>query len=325
LKRQALTFIAPGQVAVIEEELPPPGPGQLLVHTRVSAISAGTELLAYRGQLPPELMLDETLPALAQGTFRYPFRYGYASVGEVIDVGAGVGREWIGRRVFSFQPHASAFAVGESDVFVVPEGVGWEAAALFASQETATNLVLDGRPQLGERVVVVGQGVVGLLTTALLARFPLQSLAAVDADPARAALARKFGAAGEAAPAGADLTFELTGSPAALDTAIALTGREGRVVVGSFYGGKRAPVDLGGHFHRGRLTLISSQVSHLSPALGGRWDRARRRDVAWSALGAVDSGALISHRFPLDRAAEAYRLLEQGPGSGVLQVLLVHE
>jgi threonine dehydrogenase-like Zn-dependent dehydrogenase len=185
--------------------------------------------------------------------------------------------------------------------------------------------VLDGRPQLGERVAVVGQGVVGLLTTALLARFPLASLAAVDSDPARAALARRFGATAEAARAAADLSFELTGAPAALDTAIALTGREGRVVVGSFYGDKRAPVDLGGHFHRGRLTLISSQVSHLPPALGARWDRARRRDVAWAALARVDSAALISHRVPLGRAAEAYPLLQGGPGAGVLQVLLVHE
>jgi 2-desacetyl-2-hydroxyethyl bacteriochlorophyllide A dehydrogenase len=312
-------------VAVIEEDLPPPGPGQLLVRTRVSAISAGTELLAYRGQLSPDLSLDETLPALAGGSFRYPFRYGYASVGEVTEVGAGVGGEWRGRRVFSFQPHASAFVVGVEDVFAVPDGPSWESAALFASQETASNLVLDGRPQLGERVVVVGQGVVGLLTTALLSRFPLQSLAAVDSDPARAALAGKFGAAGSAEAGAADLTFELSGSPAALDTAIALTGREGRVVVGSFYGDKRAPVDLGGHFHRGRLTLISSQVSHLSPALGGRWDRSRRRDVAWSALARVDTSALISHRFPLDRAAEAYQLLDQGPGAGVLQVLLIHD
>jgi 2-desacetyl-2-hydroxyethyl bacteriochlorophyllide A dehydrogenase len=325
VKRRSLLFTAPGQVAVIEEELPPPGPGQLLVRTRVSAISAGTELLAYRGQLPAALVLDETLPALAGGSFRYPFRYGYASVGEVAEVGDGVGADWRGRRVFSFQPHASAFVVPEADVFVVPDGLEWEAAALYASQETASNLVLDGRPQLGERVVVVGQGVVGLLTTALLARFPLASLAAVDSDPARAALARRFGATAQAAPSEADLSFELSGSPAALDTAIALTGREGRVVVGSFYGDKRAPVDLGGHFHRGRLTLISSQVSHLSPALGGRWDRARRRDVAWAALARVDSAALISHRVPLGRAAEAYRLLEGGPGAGVLQVLLIHD
>jgi 2-desacetyl-2-hydroxyethyl bacteriochlorophyllide A dehydrogenase len=329
IRRQALAFTAPGQVALIEEELPPPGPGQLLVRARLSAISAGTELLAYRGQLSADLALDETLPSLAGGSFRYPFRYGYASVGEVVDVGPGVGGEWRGRRVFSFQPHASAFAVAAGEVFVVPDGIGWEAAALYASQETACNLVLDGRPQLGERVVVVGQGVVGLLTTALLARFPLASLAAVDSDPARAALARRFGASADpvsaAAPESADLTFELSGAPAALDTAIALTGREGRVVVGSFYGAKRAPVDLGGHFHRGRLTLISSQVSHLPPALGARWDRARRRDVAWDALGRVDSGALISHRLPLDRAGEAYQLLDRGPGAGVLQVLLVHD
>ena len=112
VKRRALVFTAPGQVEVIEEELPPPGPGQLLVRTRVSAISAGTELLAYRGQLPADLALDETLPALAGGSFRYPFRYGYASVGEVAEVGAGVGGDWRGRRVFSFQPHASAFVVG---------------------------------------------------------------------------------------------------------------------------------------------------------------------------------------------------------------------
>ena len=164
------------------------------MRTRVSAISAGTELLAYRGQLAADLALDETLPALAGGSFRYPFRYGYASVGEVTGVGAGVDAGWLGRRVFSFQPHASAFVAGVDDVFAVPDGPAGSLAALFASQETAVNLVLDGRPLLGERVVVVGQGVVGLLTTALLARFPLQALAAVESDPARAALARQLGA-----------------------------------------------------------------------------------------------------------------------------------
>ncbi len=177
-------------------------------------------------------------------------------------------------------------------------------------------------------MVVVGQGVVGLLTTALLARFPS---AVAGGGGRRSGRGRRWpaqvrGGRWQRRPAGGcDLSFELTGSPAALDTAIALTGREGRVVVGSFYGGKRAPVDLGGHFHRGRLTLISSQVSHLAPALGGRWDRARRRDVAWAALGRLDTGALISHRFPLDRAAEAYRLLERGRGRAALQVLLIHD
>jgi threonine dehydrogenase-like Zn-dependent dehydrogenase len=200
--------------------------------------------------------------------------------------------------------------------------------------ETATNLVLDGAPRLGERVLVIGQGVVGLLTTALLARFPLARLVALEAVPARARLAAAFGAqvavdaraalGGDGDNDGADLTFELSGNPAALDTAIAATGREGRVIVGSFYGRKRAPVDLGGHFHRGRLSIASSQVSHLGPALSARWDRARRRETAFRALAALDTAQLITHRVPLGRAADAYRLLAAGPAEA-LQVLLLPE
>jgi threonine dehydrogenase-like Zn-dependent dehydrogenase len=132
------------------------------------------------------------------------------------------------------------------------------------------------------------------------------------------------GGAGVGPERGADLTFELTGNPAALDDALALTGREGRVVVGSFYGGKRAPVDLGAHFHRGRLTLLSSQVSHIAPALTGRWDRARRRAAAWDALARFDAAAVVTHRFALGRAAEAYARLDAGP-SEALQVLLTYE
>jgi threonine dehydrogenase-like Zn-dependent dehydrogenase len=122
---------------------------------------------------------------------------------------------------------------------------------------------------------------------------------------------------------GADITFELTGNPAALDAAIALTGQEGRVIVGSFYGEKRAPVALGGHFHRGRLTLKSSQVSRLGPELSARWDRQRRMAAAFHALGALDAAALISHRVPFARAAEAYQLLDRGAAEA-LQVVFVH-
>jgi threonine dehydrogenase-like Zn-dependent dehydrogenase len=123
---------------------------------------------------------------------------------------------------------------------------------------------------------------------------------------------------------GADLTLELTGNPAALDVALAVTGREGRVVVGSFYGAKRAAVDLGGHFHRGRLSVTSSQVSHLAPALSARWDRARRRDVAWRALARVDASALVTHRFALGSAALAYGRLDTGPAEAT-QILLTYE
>jgi 2-desacetyl-2-hydroxyethyl bacteriochlorophyllide A dehydrogenase len=334
VRRRAVVFAAPRRIELVDEELSAPSPGHVLVRTRVSAISAGTELLVYRGELPAGEALDESLPALAGQPFAYPTRYGYAAVGEVADVGAGVPAAWLGRRVFAFQPHASAFVAPLAAVLEVPPGLDAERATLFANMETAVNVVLDGAPRIGERVAVLGQGVVGLLVTALLARFPLETLVVVDALPTRARRGLAFGA-GVAVADGAearavlgagaaDLTFELTGNPAALDTALALTGREGRVVVGSFYGTKRAAVDLGAHFHRGRLTIASSQVSHLSPALAGRWDLARRREVAWDALARLDTASLVTHRFALGRAAEAYARLDTTPAD-TLQILLTSE
>ncbi len=332
MNRDALVFVGPGQVQVVSEACPEPGPGQLLVRTAFSGVSAGTELLAYRGQLPADLALDDTLPSLQGGAFRYPFRYGYAAAGTVEAVGPGVDRAFIDRGVFSFQPHASRFVCAVEDAFALPEGIALDRAVLYPSQETAVNLVLDAQPGLYDRVAVVGQGVVGLCTTGLLARYPLQALVAIEPVPARAALAGRMGAqvassVAEARAAlggdGADITFELTGNPAALDAAIALTGQEGRVIVGSFYGDKRAPVSLGGHFHRGRLTLKSSQVSRVPPALAARWDRPRRMAAAFRALGELDVAALISHRVPFARAAEAYRLLDAG-AAGALQVVFVH-
>lgn len=339
MRRKALIFVGPGKVEVIDESCPVPGPGEVLVATRASALSAGTELLAYRGQLPIDAPLDETLPALADDSTRFPFRYGYASFGVVEQVGPGVEPSWRGRRVFAFVPHASAFVAPLAEVFAVPDDVPDQLAPLLASAETAVNLVLDARPLLGERVVVLGQGVVGLLVTAQLESFPLASLVAIEPNPRRAALAERLGAgpvcadaAGARAalgPQGADLGFELSGNPAALDAAIGLTGREGRIVVGSFYGAKRAPIDLGAHFHRGRLTLISSQVSHIAPALRGRWDRARRMAAAWWLLAKLAAApdlvqALVSHRLKLTEAPSGYRLLDSGD-PGALQILLVHE
>jgi threonine dehydrogenase-like Zn-dependent dehydrogenase len=189
-RRSAVFFVSPGRVEVRDEPLAPPAAGQALVENEVSALSAGTELLAFRGELPAELAVDETLGAHAGATFHYPFRYGYASVGVVVAVGEGVAAEWIGRRVFAFQPHASAWLAPVDELSIVPAGLSSERAALFPHMETAVNLLLDGRPGLGDAVLVIGQGTIGLLTTALLARFPLSVLAAAEPAPARAALAR---------------------------------------------------------------------------------------------------------------------------------------
>ena len=341
MTRRLLMFVAPHTVAVHEEALAEPGPGQVLVRTQVSAISAGTELLIYRGQAPADMAADETIAALG-GSLALPLAYGYAAVGQVVAMGAGVAPDWRGRTVFAFQPHASHFLAAPAELLPVPAGVTAEEAALLPNMETAVNLLLDGAPLVGEQVIVFGQGIVGLLTTALLARLPLASLVTVDALAARRTAGRRLGAAvaldpavpdfltaaraalqGDRQYAGADLAFELSGNPAALDQAVAVTGYSGRVVIGSWYGRKRVDLDLGGRFHRGRLRLIASQVSRVAPELSGRWTNRRRLDFAWEMLRAVRPGRLITHRFPLAQAADAYALLDAHPEQA-LQVLLTY-
>jgi 2-desacetyl-2-hydroxyethyl bacteriochlorophyllide A dehydrogenase len=312
---------------VREEPVPEPASGEVLVATEVSAISAGTELLLYRGQLDPETMLDDRLPSL-QGRFHYPVRYGYAASGRVVELGRKAPAEYRGRRVFAFQPHGSHFAARPEDLHLLPGDMTAEVGSLLPTIETAVSLVLDGRPLLGERVLVMGQGVVGLVTVALLARFPLGRLVTVDRWEARRRLSIRLGAETAVAPEELqerdfDLVFEISGSPEALNLAIAAAGFEARIVVGSWYGEKRAPIDLGTHFHRRRLGIVSSQVSHLGPHLLARWTKGRRLDAAQSSLSGVPLDALVTHRFPIERAAEAYRLLDESP-ENCLQVLLTY-
>lgn len=310
----SVVFTAPRQVEVREEPVPVPGPGQVLVRTEVSALSAGTELLVYRGQAPEDLPADAAIAGL-QAALRFPLKYGYSVVGRVQETG---------QRVFAFHPHESHFVARPEDLVPLPEDLDPETAVFLPNVETAVNLVHDGRPRVGERVAVFGQGVVGLLTTALLARFPLERLVAVDPLAERRQLARLFGAETELGDLrDFDLTYEVSGRPETLDDAIAATGFSGRVVIGSWYGTKRAPVDLGGAFHRSRIRILSSQVSTLDPELTGAWTKARRLATALDLLPSLGPQRLVTHRFPVERAAEAYALLDEKPREA-LQVVLTY-
>lgn len=339
MQRYSLYFEGPGRVAVRAEALPAPGPGQLLIQTLFSAISPGTEMLVYRDQFPREVAVDATIAALA-GTFAYPLKYGYAAVGRVAALGAGVPPEWAGRLVLAFHPHESHFLAEPAAVLPVPPGLAPEVATLLPNMETAVVLMLDGAPLTGEQVVVYGQGIVGLLLTGLLARLPLARLTTLDRHPRRRLASETLGAhasldpaaaetlghlrsltPGPGAPPGADLTFEISGHPGALDQAIAVTGFHGRVVIGSWYGRKKVELDLGGDFHRSRMRLVSSQVSSLAPELTGRWTKARLLGLAWQLLRDLQPDFLITHTMPLAEAAAAYDLLDQRPGEAI-QVLL---
>jgi len=327
MKARALFFEAPHRVTVREETLGAPREGEVRVESLVSAISAGTELLFYRGQIPEGVALDETIGALGE-TFQYPVAYGYAIVGEVIELGDGVAEHWLGRRVFAFQPHRSHFVAPVDELVPLPEGAPAERSVLLPTAETAVNLLLDAEPLVGERVLVLGQGVVGLLTTALLSRFPLSELVTVDPLEWRRERSLRLGAHRALGPdvspgTDFDLTLELSGAPEAINAAVGATGFEGRIVVGSWYGDERVPVDLGTRFHRGRLKILSSQVSHIGSARRARWTKTRRLDVALESLERAHAAELVSHRFPLERASEAYRLLAESPGE-CLQILLTY-
>jgi len=336
MKRKALYFTAPRCTAIRDENLQPPGRGQVLVQAICSAISPGTESLIYRGQFPSGMAVDESIPSLS-GEFSYPLKYGYALVGRVTGIGAEVNPAWEGRLVFAFHPHESHFLASPDELMPVPEGMAPEEAVFLPNMETAINFVMDGAPLIGEKVVVFGQGIVGLLTTTLLARFPLDDLITLDRYSLRRQTSLARGARLSLDPAepqimkelktrlsiGSDLTFELSGSPPALDQALAVTGFAGRLVIGSWYGQKRVNLDLGGHFHRSRIRLISSQVTSLAPELSGRWTKARRFDIAWQMLTAVKPEAFITQRFPIEQANLAYEMLDQCPQDSI-QVLLTY-
>jgi 2-desacetyl-2-hydroxyethyl bacteriochlorophyllide A dehydrogenase len=323
-KRQALYFEAPYQVAVREEEMPAFKPEQILVRTTLSAISAGTEMLFYRGEFPREMAVDATITSLEEQN-DYPLKYGYAAVGVADEVGEGVDEKWLGKRVFSFQPHQSRFVAGTDDLFQIPDKIPDEDAVFLPNMETAVNLVMDSNPLIGERVIVFGQGIIGLLTTALLRQFPLERLVVVDPVPMRREAALALGVDTALAPEDVeendfDLAIELSGGANALNIAVDKVGYSGRIIVGSWYGRKPVSLDLGGRFHRDRIQLISSQVSTIAPQFSGRWDKVRRFDVVWEMLGRVRPSKWISSRIPFGEAEQAYATLDTRP-QDVLQVV----
>jgi len=327
-----LYFTEPFRLEVREVTLPRPEHDQILIQTEISAISAGTELLFYTGSQPPGMNLDDSLPALG-GLSGYPVSYGYALAGRIIEAGPSVDPALVGRKAFAFHPHATHALVRLSDASILPENLDIEDSVFFPNMETAVNLVMDGAPVIGEQVVVIGLGVVGLLAGSLLATFPLASLNGIDTSDSRRRTARENGfvachaSAAEArlagGPDGFDLVYELTGNPAALDAGIALCGFSSRLCVGSWYGTKTYPVSLGGDFHRNRITLFSSQVSTVAPAYTGRWSKARRAGTAWRQLAIQQPRRFITHRVPFSQCSTAYELIHKKP-ENLLQVVFTY-
>ena len=317
---RAFWVTAPGRGELRAERLARPGPGEVLVEALASGISRGTETLVFRGRVPASQHRLMRAPFQA-GEFALPIKYGYSSVGLVRD---GV-PELRDRRVFCLHPHQDRYVVPASAVVPVPDGVPDARAVLAANMETALNGLWDAAPRIGDRVAVIGAGVVGALAAALLARIPSAEVQLIDIDPDKAPIAAALGvdfALPGAASGDVDLVIHASGSPEGLATALGLAGFEARIVELSWYGDRAVALPLGEAFHSRRLQLISSQVGAIATARRARWDHRRRLALALELLLEPRFDVLLAPARPFSQLPEIMAELAAGPGKVMCQVIL---
>jgi len=289
---QAFWLRAPGHGEIRQVTLPEPGRGEVLVRTLRSGVSRGTETLVFRGAVPRDQYAAMRAP-FQEGDFPAPVKYGYLNVGAVEEGPA----ELRGRTVFCLYPHQTAYVVPAAAVAVVPEDVPPARAVLAGTVETAVNALWDAAPLVGDRVTVVGAGMVGCCVARLLSRFPGVEVTLVDVDPGRAGVAAALGvefALPDDAGGGRDLVVHASATSAGLQRSLELLAPEATVIDLSWYGDSEVRLSLGGAFHSGRLAIRSSQVGTVSPARSGRRTTADRLALALELLRDPAFDALVS-------------------------------
>ena len=301
---------APGVGEIRPVMLPRRGPGDVMVRTLRSAVSRGTETLVFRGGVPQSQYGTMRAP-FQEGDFPAPVKYGYLNVGSV-EQGPDALR---GRTVFCLYPHQTAYVVPAGAVTVVPEEVPPARAVLAGTVETAVNALWDAAPLLGDRITVVGAGMVGCCVARLLGRIPATEVTLVDVDPGRAnvaaALEVEFALPKDAA-GGCDLVVHASATSAGLQQSLDLLAPEGTVIDLSWYGDDEVRLSLGGAFHSGRLSIRASQVGTLSPARRGRRTVADRLALALELLRDPAFDALLTGQSPFSELPEVMAGLASG-------------
>jgi 2-desacetyl-2-hydroxyethyl bacteriochlorophyllide A dehydrogenase len=319
-RRRELWFSAPHAVEVRRSAEPRAlESGEVRAEALASGVSQGTELLLYRGEGPTPF--DPSLDA--PGTPTYPRRYGYAWVGEVAESRANLA---IGTRVFALVPHGDEHVLPAGQCRSLPATIPPERATLAANLETAVTVIWDAELSLGDRITILGGGVVGLLSAWLARRAGAGLVRLVEPSARRRRAALALGVDDALAPdeddpkMDADVVVEATGDPASLDRAIGHAAREATVVVASFYGERTSPVALGSGFHRRRIALKASQVSHIPARRGARWTSERRFAFVLSLLEDARLDLLVDPPIPFADAPAAYARLAATPGASIQTV-----
>ncbi len=317
----------PGVGEIVTVDLPEPGPDEVRVRTVASGVSRGTETLVFSGGVPESEYAAMRGPFQA-GDLPGPVSSGYLSVG-VAEVGPD---RLVGRRVFCLHPHQTRYVVPAAAVTPIPDGVPDHRAVLAGTLETAVNALWDAGPLVGDRVAVVGGGMVGLCAARLLAGIPGVDVTLVDANPLRHsesdALGVRFAAPAEAAAATGgdlDLVIHASATGAGLQTSLDLLGVEGVVVDLSWYGRREVTVQLGGAFHSRRLTLRSSQVGRVGPARASRRSTTDRLALALRLLEDPAYDVLLTGTTPFDELPDLMPRLASGEQPAICHVITYPE
>lgn len=309
---RAYWLVGPGVGEIRPVSVPTPGPAEVLVRTRHSGVSRGTETLVHRGGVPVSQYAAMRAP-FQEGDFPWPVKYGYLSVGDV-EQGPP---ELLGRTVFCLHPHQTAYVVPAESVVIVPDAVPASRAVLAGTVETAVNALWDAAPLLGDRVAVIGAGMVGCCVARLLSRFPGLLVTLVDLDPARAEVASGIGVdfarpdeAGS--ERGCDLVVHASATSAGLQLALDLLAPEGTVLDLSWYGDTPVQLSLGGSFHSGRLGIRASQVGAVAAARRSRYTYGQRMALALELLADPAFDALLTGESAFDELPEVMAALAEG-------------
>jgi NADPH:quinone reductase-like Zn-dependent oxidoreductase len=319
LSARALWYIGEGACALRPVAITSPGKDEAQVRTLFSAISRGTERLIFSGKVPPSEYQRMRGPN-QEGDFPFPVKYGYCATG-IVEKGPS---EWLGKTVFALHPHQTHFTLPVTALTPIPDTVPAERATLAANMETALNGVWDSGAGPGDRIVVVGAGIVGLLVASLCASLPGAEVTVVDVQEARRPLAEALGAAfatPQTLQGEADIVFHASVTAAGLTTALEAAAFEATIVELSWFGDAFVGVPLGGAFHSKRLRLISSQVGHVSAGRRQRWSYARRMGKALDLLADTRLDALIDTRLAFDDLPQSLPKLFS-PGAAGLTALV---
>jgi threonine dehydrogenase-like Zn-dependent dehydrogenase len=311
----ALWFQAREEASILPERLPEAVDGWCEIRTHFSAVSPGTERLVYQAQVPPELAEAMRCPYMG-GSFPFPVKYGYSLVG-VVSAGPAA---LLGQAVHVLHPHQDRCLVQCEDTYALPPDVPLRRATLASNLETAVNVLWDAQVCLGERVLVVGFGIVGSLVARLLSFIPGVQLEVVDTAPAKQCLASDMGFRStrvDDLERSFDLAIHASASSEGLQAALDSVGFEGRVVDLSWYGTRPVTVQLGGTFHNQRKRIISSQVSAIAPAQRPRWDNRRRKDLVFDLLRRPEFDTHLTHTVAFAALPRLFQQLSRPPTEGL--------